>query len=269
MLKFLILNAFFVLLIVEKAISLDSEIKTESVCPELGPYCKCEQSEVVLCENFDNFGQLSLKEYNVTDLQLRPSKYTLLDKEFNLNALYLSGSMDIYIAYLKGIDYRSDLVEKKDFKVQFTFSNSSFDFYTDNQKLIDETNCDFDLVNDDFRNIFHSAENIILEACMFKNKVCPVVFKNANVTLITLELLTNENVLDFIDISNRSSSSSSNRDLNSHVKFFFINLSEFYLKASLLNPMVFSRLESLTIEFSTLQAVKSLEIFELVFVQHG
>jgi hypothetical protein len=88
---------------------------------------------------------------------------------------------------------------------------------------------------------------------MFKNKVCPVVFKNANVTLITLELLTNENVLDFIDIANRTSSS--NRDLNSHVKFFFINLSEFYLKASLLNPMVFSQLEVITVEYSTLHGI--------------
>jgi len=221
--------------------------------------CNYENSNglvTITCVNFQSFDQLNF--VNVTDqvreINLKPSQLTLLDGKLDVYSIDFMDDYQINLENINGFSFASNpfVNNKKLTKAIFNLKNSVLDFYDENGRKIDFTNCDEKNRNEIFISLFDDFDIISLdEGVIYPDEFCPIEFKGVNIETFQMLNLTKSNKLKFMRIPINDSIS----DLNSTIKSLQIINSNIDLNTDLVYPEVFKKMTIFRVIDSVLTSI--------------
>ena len=244
--------------------------QTANYCTEYGPYCTCPASDLIMsCNNFDTFDQLDFKKSGATnknfyELELNPKSPLMLDTTLNLDGISVTNS--VKLRNIKGFIYSENPFKRvgAENSINLYLFESKLDFYVvknSNIVLLDASECKStnDLItNPSVSPVFASFGSISLaNEMVYPAKMCPYIFKNANLRFLTVESIDqfpSKINLDFIDINPDANTI---LDINSNIaKLNFYNFNLTHLNSAILNKNVFQRVQSLIIDYCFLNSIQ-------------
>ena len=256
------------------------------------PICPIKNNDtIIIITEFNNFTEINFASCPIATLsaiELKPNKKIIFDNSFDVNGLTINPigeHFNIILNNLKGIECRFEPFKNISFTTNYDFSNtfiqlkmSNFDFYVDNI-LINKDMCKRSLFYKQTGNFirfwdasFVSRTHYLFldRTTIFSKPICPLVFKNAQLTIFDIGKLSSSfveiNSLTFIDISNANNSF----EINSNI--FQLSIKVYHLKidSKLLNKEVFKELKALdingqivSIENDLFKTFDSFKIFRL------
>ncbi len=227
----------------------DCKPNNPNLCPQFSPQCFCDTNGIE-CNNFTLFSELNLFDFDGSKLFFSPSSPAVLDYYLKLDGLQFNDDYktDISFSNLLGIDLRTSLFKEKSPIVTLEFQTSTFDLYLSN-KLVAEKDCTWELnpFIGDFSNIFSNIDILRLEGLAYSSRICPILFRNAQINKMYLLIASNENNLNFFDLSEIAS-----QNLNSTIKELYLIYGQVYLKSTFLNKNVFENTELFAFEFDNI-----------------
>lgn len=202
-------------------------------------------------------------------------KNNILDEKFNMTSflrffIYSRWYVNAHFINLKGFDLNiektttmstttSKIIENHSIS-SISFINCRLVFYADSTRrvrsCVDVRSSNVTTIRSIFQISMASARNgleILLKNCEFKDRVCPCVFRNANIRWLHVYNLVDSfyrrNVLEFWNDEDDDDDDSMSIDkLNSTVSMLFLDkIDNVDLDTRLLNPRVFASLESVDV----------------------
>ncbi|CAF0946404.1 unnamed protein product [Brachionus calyciflorus] len=231
-------------------------------CLNYEPQCQCKSSERIECTNFNNFTKLNfklptnkkmpnLKHYYY--MKISPNEPIKFDNALNLDDLNLDmNKFQLILNNIDSFELTSNPFLKYTQKTEtplsvISINNSSFKFVYRNKEF--DWFCDLVTKDTELNPLFTSFKSLYLGHASyvnFKNKICPVVFKNTNLETLIISNMSLTNRLEFLPLDKLEI------NLNSKIRNFHLQSSEIFLDNSLLDKNVFKLLNKLSIEFSNL-----------------
>jgi hypothetical protein len=195
--------------------------------------------------NMLNFKSCSLYTFNVDVFALKPSQMLILNNSLDLTGLKIQSSKIITLTLQ---NYKGFALKSNPFKhVQFINSNtlkiwsiqySTFDFYDENNKLVDNK-CSNLLLNNSFDNQFNGYMLILYET-KFSTNMCPFIFWNIKLLILNLYRISSsfveKNQLEFLQINETL-------NLNSGIQHLQVFIYHSELNAKFLNKQVFKQIK--------------------------
>ena len=232
---------------------------------DLNAHCSCN-AELIKCEHFTSFNEISFKTSQVTEtLELCPSSRILLNNELNLVNLTITRS--VVLRNIKGFDYRSNPFESSiNLKsAELKIIDSDFEFYETRHEKLDKQ-CEFSYFINVTTILTKFSKIWLNENVRYSSQLCPLVFQFATIDLLSLHFISNENRLKFKHLTQEA-------NLNANILFLsLIHLKLDFLDSDLINPDVFKFVRTVQVFgdlkrvetkcFKSLRNLKSL-IFEL------
>ena len=199
---------------------------------------------VMHCCNFN-----TLSELDFSSLDNRSFKTIIIDKdlvmtnELNLAGIKLEEDFEFKLINAIGFDLNifqllnTDLSEHEN--STFVIENSNFEFFYDKTNLIDYEKCNLNSLSGyTFERV--NISNLKLGPQMTYNNLCPLIFKNVHINELEICNQISGSSLEFYNLSFP--------DLNSSIKRLVLKYFSNDLTLSIVNPNVFDRLESLSID---------------------
>jgi hypothetical protein len=239
-----------------------------NTCPV--PYfpeqCTCLERENLICEQFYTYTQLDFTRNDDTtrtfeSIKLKPATGVKLDETLNLTGIKLGLNALISLSDINSFSYLvnpiKDLYKNEPIPTNLNLEliDSNLEFTYDNVPL--NSRCVLQSIDQAKLPFLSSFSYVIFERIKFPPKVCPLIFKDSNITELRLSNLNQNNVLSFISLSNTS-----RINFNASVKRLEIQESSLtQLDTSLLNKDVFSSLEELKLIDTVLSHIED-DLFE-------
>ena len=236
--------------------------KPFNYCLNYRKSCFCQSNERIECNNFSEFKELKLSEITndktLTYIRIKPSNSIILDNRLDLNGLNIDHNrIQFVFENLLGVEITSSPFESVSVNKQLSYlsiNNSTLDFYYRNKTF--DWICDLVLSDFKLKPLFSSFRSVFLgqlDKVRYPAKLCPVVFKDANLESLYLFNLTQENRPNFLQFNSSFFPISS---LNSVINNLHIQSSHIRLDNELLDRNVFKYVRKLSIEFSSLAFIE-------------
>ena len=236
--------------------------KPFNYCLNYKKSCFCQSNERLECNNFSEFKELKLRDLTndkkLTYIRIKPTSPLILDNRLDLNGLNIDHNrIQILFENLLGIELTSSPFESVNVNKQLNYlsiSNSTLDFYYRNKTF--DWICDLVLSDFKLKPLFSSFRTVFLgqlDKVKYPARLCPVVFKDANIDSLYLFNLTEENRPSFLQFNSSFFPISS---LNSVINNVHIQSSHIRLDYELLDRNVFKYMRKLSIEFSSLSYIE-------------
>lgn len=171
----------------------------------------------LLIKDFYQFNELNFecsKILNISVLELRPNTKLILDASLKVNNLTIQpprgSEFSITLSQLKGLDLKANpflnisWINYSPTGIFWSISNSDFEFYLDDQKLITECDESFLIRNKQFfvQNLMTKMRVLLIQATVkFPQETCPIAFNNAQINFFQFKKLSSslirKNMLKF------------------------------------------------------------------------
>jgi hypothetical protein len=232
------------------------------------------RKNILTLTNFDSLSELNFNcslTIDLENLALRPNKPLILDNSLKFNKVPIRPTTELFCIILinfKGFEINSFPFNNANifYRSENTFyyiQQSNLDFYTTN-KLLDKNQCNRHL-HVDF--LITNVNLLIVEkSAKFTEKICPFLFQNAQMALLSIERisdsLVNKNRFSFLNVSIGN--------LNCSIFQLMLVVYHSDLNSALLNEHVFKKLTILNLNgvinniqsdlFKKFQNIKALHI---------
>jgi len=223
------------------------------------PESKCTFiNNEIKCNNFTSFSELNFTDVPGTydSIGLFPNEALNLDSSLNFQTLSFSNGN--FTARLNKINKFN--MENNPFVLlgltngSIYLNESTLDFYNANKFIETIEECDLINRNELFVAFFDCFKMVSFEEDIkYPISFCPVHFKNANLDLIQVYNLKNDNKLNFMQLIVNDSIS----DLNCKVNKFTIYESDIYLNDKLFYVEIFKFVQELNIIASKLNGIQN------------
>lgn len=236
---------------------------TTLTCP-LSKYCNTTSGD---CSNFDSFGQLLNDDLtNCSDyfnfgfdrvIRLIPNRNQILDMNHDrlsdlMNIVFNKKTIDgtyssfLHMHHLDGIVLSPQFAQLRNLNITYRISYSNFEIYSTDSQRVRIDDCDqYSIMSSEakaqFRDLMNMLNRVYFVVTSLPSQLCPLIFTNVSMELLSFSYLKNGDHLRFDTISNQTR-------LNSTISSLSFNgIRLLALDTQVIHPQVFANISSLII----------------------
>lgn len=249
-----------------------SLVASQSNCT-LAKYCDTSGK----CSNFDSFGQLldgdltscsGYFEFMFDRLvQFIPNRNQILDMNqdkmsdlmkilFKKNTIDWTYSSFVYLQHLDGIVLSPQFAQLRNLNITYRISYSKFEIYSSDSQRVRINDCyGYGLMNNvekaQLRDLMNMLNRVYFQVTTIPNLLCPLIFTNVSMELISFSYLKYGDRLRFDSINNHTSLNST----VSQVSFYGIRL--LTIDSRVIHPQVFADISTLIVRNCSIKQIQA------------